>query len=116
MAGGEEERPEGDGLTKNEYAQRRQRGTMARVKFSSALKSTTGETQTKVDAATVGDALDKLTERYGDEFESKIREDGEVRRFINIYVSGEDITHLEGLDTALDEDDEISILPAVAGG
>lgn len=89
---------------------------MVKVKFSSALKSTTGEMQTTVDASTVGGALQSLTDRYGDDFEQKILEDGEVRRFINIYVSGEDITHLDGLDTEVDDSDEISILPAVAGG
>lgn len=89
---------------------------MAKVKFSSALKSTTGESETTVDAATVGDALQELTDRYGDDFEQKILEDGGVRRFINIYVSGEEIEHLDGLDTKLDDSDEISILPAVAGG
>lgn len=89
---------------------------MAKVKFSSALKSTTGESETTVDAATVGDALKELTDRYGDDFEQKILEDGDVRRFINIYVSGEEITHLDGLDTEITDSDEISILPAVAGG
>ena len=41
---------------------------------------------------------------------------GELRRFVNVYVNGEDVRFLEGLQTALGEGDEISIVPAVAGG
>ena len=43
-------------------------------------------------------------------------ESGEIRRFVNIYVNGEDVRFLEGLSTPLKEGDEISIVPAVAGG
>lgn len=90
--------------------------SMVKVKFSSALKSTTGETESSVDASTVGEVIEKLTQKYGDEFSEKILDDGEVRRFINIYVSGEEISHLDELDTPVRDSDEISILPAVAGG
>ena len=43
-------------------------------------------------------------------------ESGELRRFINIYVNGEDIRFLSGLETPLKDGDEVSIVPAVAGG
>jgi len=43
-------------------------------------------------------------------------ESGELRRFVNIYVNGEDVRFLDGLATPLKENDEISIVPAVAGG
>ena len=43
-------------------------------------------------------------------------ERGEIRRFVNIYVAGEDIRFLKGLDTPLKEGEEVSIVPAVAGG
>lgn len=95
---------------------------MVKVKYSSALESTTGETETSVDASTVGETLDKLTQKYGGEFAEKMLDDGEVRRFINVYVrdeenvSGEEISHLDELDTRVKDSDEISILPAIAGG
>ncbi len=89
---------------------------MAKVKFSSALERVTGERNTTVEASTVGDAVDELTEQYGEEFEERLIEDGELRRFVNLYVNGEDVRHEDGLDTEIDEDDEISILPAVSGG
>jgi molybdopterin synthase sulfur carrier subunit len=89
---------------------------MADVRFSSALERVTDERTTEVEADTVGGALNELAEKYGDEFEERLLEDGELRRFVNLYVNGDDVRHGEGLDTQVDEDDEISILPAVSGG
>jgi molybdopterin synthase sulfur carrier subunit len=89
---------------------------MADVRFSSALERVTDERTTQVDADTVGEALDELAAKYGDEFEERLLEDGELRRFVNLYVNGDDVRHGEGLDTPVDDDDEISILPAVSGG
>ncbi len=43
-------------------------------------------------------------------------EDGELRRFVNVYVNGEDVRFLDGLTTELSSGDEVSIVPAVAGG
>jgi molybdopterin synthase sulfur carrier subunit len=86
------------------------------VKIPSQLRqATAGEAQVRVDGATVGEALDALYERYG-ELRSRIAEDGGLRRFVNVYVDGEDIRFLDGLDTAVEDGNEITILPAVAGG
>lgn len=65
---------------------------------------------------TVKAVLDKLIQQFGPDFERRILEKGEVRRFVNLYVNGEDIRHLKGLDSAVKGADEISILPAVSGG
>ncbi|HEY4828143.1 MAG TPA: ubiquitin-like small modifier protein 1, partial [Solirubrobacteraceae bacterium] len=65
--------------------------------------------------ATVGEVLDSLYERYG-ELRSRIAEDGGLRRFVNVYVGSEDIRFLDGLDTPVSDGDEVTILPAVAGG
>ena len=46
----------------------------------------------------------------------RIAEDGGLRRFVNVYVGGEDIRFLDGLDTPVTDGDEVTILPAVAGG
>ncbi|MFP4632802.1 MAG: ubiquitin-like small modifier protein 1 [Halobacteriales archaeon] len=89
---------------------------MADVRFSSALERVTGERTTSVEATTVREAVDELRDKYGEEFEERLIEDGELRRFVNLYVNGEDVRHEDGLDTEIDEDDEISILPAVSGG
>jgi MoaD family protein len=86
------------------------------VKIPTQLRAATeGESSAKVDGATVGEVLDALYERFG-ELRSRIAEDGGLRRFVNVYVDGEDIRFLDGLDTAVKDGDEVTILPAVAGG
>ena len=86
------------------------------IKIPAQLRNLTGnEAETEVDGASVGEALDALYERY-DGLRDRITEDGELRRFVNVYVGGEDIRFGEGLDTPVGEGDEITILPAVAGG
>ena len=87
------------------------------VKIPTQLRSVTGgEAEASVDeAGTVGDVLDGLYERF-DGLRERIAEDGDLRRFVNVYVEGEDIRFLDGLDTAVEDGDEVTILPAVAGG
>jgi molybdopterin synthase sulfur carrier subunit len=87
------------------------------VKIPTQLRSVTGgEAETQIDeAGTVGEVLDGLYDRY-DGLRDRIAEDGDLRRFVNVYVGGEDIRFLDGLDTSVDDDDEVTILPAVAGG
>ena len=86
------------------------------VKIPTQLRAATeGESQASVDGSTVGEVLDALYERYG-ELRARIAEDGGLRRFVNVYVDGEDIRFLDGLDTPVEDGDEVTILPAVAGG
>ena len=87
------------------------------VKIPTQLRNVTGgDTETAVDGATtVGDVLDGLYDRY-DGLRERIAEDGDLRRFVNVYVGGEDIRFLDGLDTTVEDGDEVTILPAVAGG
>ncbi|HZU61974.1 MAG TPA: ubiquitin-like small modifier protein 1 [Solirubrobacteraceae bacterium] len=86
------------------------------VKIPTQLREATeGDATVEVDGSTVGEVLDALYDRYG-ELRSRIAEDGGLRRFVNVYVGGEDIRFLDGLDTGVSEGDEVTILPAVAGG
>jgi molybdopterin synthase sulfur carrier subunit len=86
------------------------------VKIPTQLRAATdGESTAEVEGGTVGEVLDSLYERYG-ELRSRIAEDGGLRRFVNVYVGGEDIRFLNGLDTPVRDGDEVTILPAVAGG
>jgi sulfur-carrier protein len=87
------------------------------VKIPAQLRSVTGgESEAVVDdVATVGEVLDGLYDRF-DGLRERIAEDGDLRRFVNVYVQGEDIRFLDGLETAVDDGDEVTILPAVAGG
>src|SRR5260370_19938451 len=87
------------------------------VKIPTQLRSVTGgESEAVVDeATTVGEVLDGLYDRF-DGLKERIAEDGDLRRFVNVYVQGEDIRFLDGLETSVDDGDEVTILPAVAGG
>ena len=86
------------------------------VKIPTQLREATGgEASAEVLGETVGEVLDALYDRYGT-LRNRIAEDGGLRRFVNVYVGGEDIRFLEGLDTPVSDGDEVTILPAVAGG
>src|SRR5260370_14872643 len=86
------------------------------VKIPTQLREATdGEASAQVDGSTVGEVLDALYDRYG-ELRSRIAEDGGLRRFVNVYLGGEDIRFLDGLQTPVSDGDEATILPAVAGG
>ena len=86
------------------------------VKVPAQLRAVTdGAGEIEVDGSTVGEALDAVYARF-DDLRERITENGELRRFINVYVSGEDIRFQDGLETPIKEGDEVTILPAVAGG
>jgi sulfur-carrier protein len=86
------------------------------VKIPAQLRAITGgEGEIEVEGATVGEALDAVFDQHED-LRERITEDGGLRRFVNVYVSGEDIRFRDGLETGLNDGDEVTILPAVAGG
>jgi sulfur-carrier protein len=86
------------------------------VKIPTQLRAVTGgEAEVDVEGATVGEALDAVFDQHGD-LRDRITENGDLRRFVNVYVSGEDIRFKDGLETQISEGDEVTILPAVAGG
>jgi molybdopterin synthase sulfur carrier subunit len=86
------------------------------VRIPAQLRSlTNGEGETEVEASSVGEALEVVFERY-DGLRDRITENGELRRFVNVYAGGEDIRFGKGLDTPVGDGDEVTILPAVAGG
>jgi molybdopterin synthase sulfur carrier subunit len=86
------------------------------IKIPTQLRTLTeNEAETEVEGSSVGEALEALYERY-DGLRERITEDGELRRFVNVYVGGEDIRFGRGLDTPVGDGDEVTILPAVAGG
>ena len=87
------------------------------VKLPTQLREAAGnQTEAQVDGATVGEALASLYAQHGELRERIAGDDGELRRFINVYLRGEDIRFLDGLATPVADGDEVTILPAVAGG
>jgi molybdopterin synthase sulfur carrier subunit len=87
------------------------------VKLPTQLRDAAGgATSAAVEGATVGEALSALYAQHGELRERLSDGDGGLRRFVNVYLAGEDIRFLEGLDTPVSDGDELTVLPAVAGG
>ena len=87
------------------------------VKLPTQLRASAGgEGAVVVEGSTVGEALEALYTAYPELRERLSDEDGSLRRFINVYVSGDDIRFGEMLDTPVADGQEVQILPAVAGG
>ena len=88
-----------------------------RVRIPTPLRSLTkGAADVQVNADTVTDLIEDLERQYPGLRDRLVEENGELRRFINIYVNQEDIRFLQGEKTALKEGDEVVIVPAIAGG
>jgi molybdopterin synthase sulfur carrier subunit len=87
------------------------------VRIPTPLRSATdGVAEVSVDAATVRGLIEDLETRYP-AIRGRLRDDaGEMRRFVNLYLNGEDVRFRDGLQTGLKAGDELSIVPAVAGG
>lgn len=92
------------------------RPEMPSVRIPTVLrKHTNGEARLTADGATVGEVFTNITTHHPG-LEDSLFEGRGLRGFINVYVEDEDIRYLDGLDTTVDGDDEIAIMPAVAGG
>jgi molybdopterin synthase sulfur carrier subunit len=88
-----------------------------RVKIPTQLRTAAGgESELEVDGGTVGEVLDALFDRHGELRDRLSDGDGGLRRFVNVYVDGEDIRFTDGLETTVADGNEVQILPAVAGG
>jgi molybdopterin synthase sulfur carrier subunit len=86
------------------------------VRIPTQLRAATGgENEVEVAGTTVGEAIESLFRVHPD-LRERITQDGDLRRFVNVYVSGEDIRFQDGLDTPIEDGAEVTILPAVAGG
>jgi molybdopterin synthase sulfur carrier subunit len=79
-------------------------------------KVTNDKDRVEVEAENLVDMVDAMEEQYPGIKERLLDESGELRHFVNIYVNGEDVQFLDGLQTAIADSDEVSIVPAVAGG
>lgn len=90
---------------------------MATVRIPTPLrKLTNGQEEVKAAGATVADLITSLESQYPGIKDRICDETGKVRRFVNIFANDEDIRFLKNLETPIKETDEISIVPAIAGG
>lgn len=79
-------------------------------------KITQGKDEVEADGANVSEVLADLEKNYPGLKERICEEDGALRRFVNLYLNDEDIRFKENLETVLKDGDELSIIPAIAGG
>ncbi|HEY4058587.1 MAG TPA: MoaD/ThiS family protein [Kofleriaceae bacterium] len=89
---------------------------MASIRVPSALRSfTAGNSDVEISAGTVRDAIAELDKKHPG-IGAKLLDNGKVKPFIRIFVGSDDIGDLGGLDAKLSDRDEVSIVPAIAGG
>ena len=87
------------------------------LKIPTQLRELTGGSpELELEATSIKGLIDGLRAGHPQLVERLIDENGELRRFVNVYVEDEDVRFLEGLDTPLEDRQTVSILPAVAGG
>ena len=79
-------------------------------------RMTQGKDKVEIDGSTLEEIIDRLEAQFPGFKERLVDESGELRYFVNIYLNGEDVRFLQGLTTATNSGDEVSIVPAVAGG
>ncbi len=87
------------------------------IRIPTPLRSLTNDAEVvEVEASTIGGAIEALQARFPGIKERLVDEAGEVRRFVNVYINEEDIRFLQNQDSPLKDGDEVSIIPAIAGG
>ncbi len=77
---------------------------------------TAGESEVPAEGGTLGEVLDSLDGRYPGIKGRIVDEQGSLRRFVNVYVGNDDVRFLDGLDTEVADNAQVSVIPAVAGG
>jgi molybdopterin synthase sulfur carrier subunit len=90
---------------------------MATVRIPPVLRpSVGGEREVSAEGESVGEVLNALAEAHPETQGQLFGPDGDLNRYVNVYVNDEDVRVLEGLDTPVGEGDTLVILPAMAGG
>ena len=89
---------------------------MATIKIPTPLRTYTGgEAQIAIDGENVGSALDNLVTQYP-ELRNHLFKDGELRSFVNIFLDDEDVRYIDGMETRINSDTRLRIIPSIAGG
>ena len=89
----------------------------ARVRVPTILRTyTAGESEVTADGSTLSDVLDSLDASYPGIKARIVDEQGGLRRFVNVYVENDDVRFLDGLNTPVADNAQVSVIPAVAGG
>lgn len=91
-------------------------GTVTVVIPAPLRKFTNGEQRVSVEGGTIAELIDALDRQYPGIRERVCDPDGEIRRFVNVFVNGENARQIDGAATAVKAGDEVGIIPAMAGG
>jgi molybdopterin synthase sulfur carrier subunit len=83
---------------------------------SSLRRYTAGESKVQVDGSTIDEVIENLERTYPGVKSRLCDDSGQIKRYVNVFVNDEEIRALQGADTPLSEEDEVSIVPAMAGG
>jgi molybdopterin synthase sulfur carrier subunit len=87
------------------------------VKIPSVLRPAVGGArELDVPGSTIGELIGALTTQHPNLRQQLLAEDGGLNRFVNVYVNGQDVRYLQGLETPVEDRDEVRLLPAMAGG
>jgi sulfur-carrier protein len=87
------------------------------VKIPTVLrKHTDGQATVPAAGGTLRELIDDIAQRFPEFRDQVVSDDGDLHRFINVYVNDEDVRYLESMDTKISDGDTVAILPAVAGG
>ena len=90
---------------------------MSTVYIPSVLRSNVGGAKSlELNGDSIRSVVDALIERHPSLGSQLLTDDGELNRFVNVYVNGQDVRYLSGLDTPVTSEDEVRLLPAMAGG
>jgi molybdopterin converting factor small subunit len=90
---------------------------MSTVRLPSVLRAQAdGHKAIEVDGGTVGDVVRRVVDRHPGLGSQLLTPDGDLHRFVNVYLNGQDVRYLAGLETPVGPTDEIRLLPAIAGG
>ena len=90
---------------------------MSVVKVPSVLRANVGGArEVEVTGGTIGEVIDGLIQTYPALRDQLLTPEGDLNRFVNVYLDGQDVRYLSGRDTPVGEKDEVRLLPAMAGG
>lgn len=86
------------------------------INIPTPLRTITKDRTVEVEGKTLEECINNLEEKFNGIKKRLINDDGEINKFINFYINGDDVRHLEGLETKIEPGSSIDIVPAMAGG